>query len=36
MARSDTLSIVPRRWSDGQDAMQDAGFLKHWPALGAL
>jgi hypothetical protein len=28
MDRSNSYGIVPRRWSDGQDSMQFAGFLK--------
>jgi hypothetical protein len=32
MDRSDSQGIVPRRWSDGQDSMQVAGFMKHGPA----
>ena len=33
MDRSNSYGIVPRRWSDGQDSMQFAGFLKLGPAL---
>ncbi|MCX5955103.1 MAG: hypothetical protein NTW51_01555 [Cyanobacteria bacterium] len=29
MDRSDSKGIVPRRWSDGQDSMQVAGYMKH-------
>jgi hypothetical protein len=32
MDRSNSYGIVPRRWSDGQDSMQFAGFLKQGPA----
>jgi len=35
MDRSDFQGIVPRRWSDGQDSMQVAGFMKHGPARSA-
>jgi hypothetical protein len=28
MNRSNFYGILPRRWSDGQDSMQFAGFLK--------
>jgi hypothetical protein len=32
MDLSNHYGIVPRRWSDGQDSMQFAGFLKQGPA----